>query len=195
MVSAAIVGTSAPGVWELRCRATKAYFESLQQVLDEPPTFWLAQYGKRTDLDIAAVMSLLHPKVYVGNSNYQSLARSGVCPVRGARAFKTLHLPPAMSCESSRFWAYDCVGKWRHASAFAPAELDDDAANFIRQDHVFPYSFGGVTTLDNQGLLCGLHNGIKAHDVHVWQWESWQTLGAAPQWVWKAVGKVHTFLR
>lgn len=180
--------------WEHRCRATQRYLECVQRAIDEPPRWWVQQYANIDNLTISDIMSLIHPDLYAGRPGYKELASRGTCPVRGNRSFKAQHLPPRPRCETQQLWIYQCEGAWRHASSLG-VDLADDDASYVRQDHLFPYAFGGVTTLENRGLLCGLHNAVKAHDVHVWPWEQWANRGTAPRWVIDALTRVYAFMR
>lgn len=181
-------------VWKHRCIATQQYFDCVQRAIDEPPSWWMQQYAKFDTLTISEIMSLIHPELYVSRPGYTSLANRGYCPVRGSRAFKAQHLPPHPRCETMQLWIYQCEGAWRHASSLG-VDLADDDASYVRQDHLFPYAFGGVTTLENQGLLCGLHNAVKAHDVHVWPWERWTARGTAPRWAIDALARISRMMR
>lgn len=181
-------------LWELRCNATQRYFECVQRVIESPADWWLAQHARLQELNISEIMALLHPEVYVHRRCYRDQLTGGTCPIRGGRAFKSQNLPPKPYCDTQQLWIYKCTGAWRNASALG-VDLDDDDASYVRQDHLFPYSFGGVTTLENQGVLCGLHNAIKAHDVHVWPWEKWDLHGTAPRWVFDALRRISPLIR
>jgi hypothetical protein len=43
--------------------------------------------------------------------------------------------------------------------------------------------------------LCGLHNAVKAHDVHVWPWERWTARGTAPRWAIDALARISRMMR
>ena len=177
-----------------RCAAAHSYFDCVQEALDQPPAWWLERYGRLRTLDISEIMAMLHPDIYVRLPPYIALAQKGLCPVRGMRGFKASHMPPRASCESRPLWMYQCTGHWRHASSLSDAFRTDEDAEDIHQDHLFPFCFGGVTHIENRGLLCGLHNSIKAHDVHIWPWESWNTTGVAPQWAIRALYTINSIL-
>ena len=180
-----------------RCQCVAAYFSELSNLLTaaDRRAYWLAHYGMFHRLGIPAIMALLHPQAYDASPTYRALAKVDNCYVRARRGFfRSKHMQMGARCEAHQYWGYSCAGGWRNAADFVE-NLSDTDANTLQLDHSFPYSLGGVTNIENRAVLCGLHNGIKAHDIHVWQWERWQGTGSAPAWVDRALRTIAGLLR
>jgi hypothetical protein len=102
-------------------------------------------------------LALIHPDHYKDLETYKiRCSMRGVCAVRGARNFSREMGRGWADCRSFDFWGYHCC-------------LPRDAE--LAGDHVFPYSFGGPTNIENKRFLCPLHNAMKSSDIHIFPWE------------------------
>ena len=169
------------------------YFVTLKSLwaAGDPVAEWLKLRDRRTELEVHQVMALIHPRFYQLSERYV-LARSGKarCPIRGDARFQERQRPMQKRCECRAFWGYDCDGKWIHAGDIVDG-VDDVSSNKIEMDHSFPYALGGVTELENLRQLCGLHNRLKASDIHIWPWDEWCDRSPNhPQWAGAAIDQI-----
>ena len=108
-------------------------------------------------------MALIHPRWY-----NQRISQSSIC---GPRRF-SIGVSVSTACDSRALWGYQC-------QSAVSAEID----------HVFPYSLGGPTDIDNAKYLCSLHNQMKGQDIHVYPWE------LEPVWLGRHLAKIKDHLR
>ena len=184
---------SADDIWRFRCWATREYFDFVQRAVDEGAEAWIVHHNNIRTLAIYEIMALLHPSIYLQRQAYVEQSSNSFCPIRGLRSFRKVNFPPHVSCGASELWEFSCGGPWRHTSSLGVA-IDERDVNILLQDHLFPYSLGGVTTVENQLVLCGLHNAVKAHDVHIWPWEKWHKSGTAPTWALDALSRIRPLM-
>lgn len=129
-------------IFRLRIERGREYLLAFVESLKKD---WLREYERylARELNLADALALAHPQ------HYEWIVLSD--RVRGPRQFE-----PEVGeerCCAEVIWGYRC-------------DLPG-----VSSDHLFPYSLGGPTVGNNKLLLCRLHNGMKANDVHLFPWE------------------------
>lgn len=123
---------------------------------------WLDAYAiyRGGHLTAPEAYSLVHPSWYS-----HVIKQDIIC---GPRIFSREISRSASRCGSRLLWGYDCP-----------------CGNSAHADHLFPYSYGGVTDARNLVLLCETHNRLKHEDIHIYPWER----GLAT-WVEEAIERI-----
>ena len=143
-------------------------FETTREFLHAQQTDSLLDWEDRYkmfgdgDLSKARTMALLDP------SYYDEQGDEPKSWIRLKRDFSQLD-PALTTCESERIWGYAC----------------NLSIVKLHNDHLFPYTFGGVTHPLNRLSLCDLHNRLKTCDVHLYPWEN-----PLPGWVRVALSEI-----
>lgn len=129
----------------LRLNSAHSFFNQMAvlQSLD-----WLSEYERLQAINfpVPETMTLLNPR------HWNHIAPRDA--VLGKAQFSNVELSDA-KCDGIKIWGYECP-------------LDSQA---IHIDHVFPYSLGGPTILENALFLCATHNIAKSADIHLIPWE------------------------
>lgn len=146
-------------VLELRFEMARQYL----RMISGEPFNWdeLVQSYRSGALDLPTTMCLVHPRWIRAGAQEAVQGLPRYMPYRGGR--------PGI-CQAELLWGHRC---------------EVPASSGMHADHVFPYWAGGPTSAGNRLTLCGLHNLLKAGDVHLFPWER-----GVPAWVDGAIGRV-----
>jgi len=108
---------------------------------------------------------LLHPDFY---TDYD-IKQENIC---GNRVFPKYNLKQTENCMSAYLWGYDCTYN-----------------NNIESDHLYPYSFGGITSAQNQIYLCKKHNELKGNDYHLYPFH------LRPDWIDNTIKSIYEIIQ
>jgi len=133
---------------------------------------WLESYHTFAsgEMEIWEKFALLHPdhNSEHGESSIRIMAWD---KLRGPNCFPPKG-SPVVGCEAVIVWGYQCP----------------NISENLEQDHLFPYSLGGITSDHNRIWLCRYHNMLKGNDVHCYPWEEAANRAA---WVDRHIAAIH----
>ncbi len=137
-----------------RSDCAKRYYTELSLVHFESLVEWknlLQKFIANDIYGIPELLVLIHPKWYEKDKLIK------IEDPRGPRQFSAIK--SKLRCRGIEIYGYECP-------FVNPA---------IQIDHQFPYSKGGVTMHSNAMYLCAEHNLSKSIDIHLIDWENFNT--------------------